>query len=355
MRFYLSQNMFCERELLLAEYGDMKAYAFKYSTGVAAVRVENNIGSFTILPFQGQQIWRADFCGRNLVMKTGFDEPIMTKEYLKTYGGFLLHCGINAFGVPGKGDNHTQHGELPNAEYDVAYIDCGSDKDGNYMAIGGEYEYKAAFTKNYVFRPECRLYESGTILNVRIELENRRSYPMEYMYLCHINFNPVDGAELIYTAPYDGEHIKIYKSDVNTELLGYISRLERNITMHHSVGSDGECYDPEICFAVKYSSDENGRAYTMQYTDNGADFVSHPVNFLPFGIRWISRTADEAAMGMVLPATAEHLGYTHAKESGQIKILKPKEKISFMIQAGYLPSESASNMKDRISEIMKRR
>jgi hypothetical protein len=62
----------------------MRAVAFKYSTGVCAVRVENNRGYYIILPFQGQQIWRAFFDGHDLVMKTKFSEPVPTMEYLQT-------------------------------------------------------------------------------------------------------------------------------------------------------------------------------------------------------------------------------------------------------------------------------
>ena len=45
----------------------------------------------------------------------------------------------------------------------------------------------------------------------------------------------------------------------------------------------------------------------MQYNDEGACYVSHPMDYLPYAIRWISRTGDEDSMGMVLPATCEHL------------------------------------------------
>ena len=63
MRFYLNKEYFTDREFLIAENANMKATAFKYSTGVEAIRVENKKGYFIILAFKGQQIWRAHFCG----------------------------------------------------------------------------------------------------------------------------------------------------------------------------------------------------------------------------------------------------------------------------------------------------
>jgi hypothetical protein len=38
-------------------------------------------------------------------------------------------------------------------------------------------------------------------------------------------------------------------------------------------------------------------------------------------VRWISRTPDQDALGMVLPATAEPEGYTVEKAKGNIAVL----------------------------------
>ena len=35
----------------------------------------NGLGSITVLPFQGQQIWDAEMLGRSLKMKSMFTEP----------------------------------------------------------------------------------------------------------------------------------------------------------------------------------------------------------------------------------------------------------------------------------------
>lgn len=318
MRIYLKKEFFSDREFVLVENGNMKATAFRYSTGVEALKVENSKGYFIILPFKGQQIWRLHFLGKDLHMKTMMEEPQQTKVYLETYGAFLLHCGINAFGVPREGDTHVQHGEAPSADYQMAYVECGE----NYIAVGGRLDYDKSFIKNYSFSPECRLYEDDTVLKLHMTLENRRQKPMEYMYLCHINFRPIDGAEIIDTSDYEEKH---------------------------RVGEgDQSCYDPEVCFSISYKSDADKRAYTLQYTDEGACYVSHPADVLPVGVRWISRTGNEDSMGMVLPATSEPNGYTYAKEHGQLKILGGNEKLEFDIETGYLEAERAKIIKEKI-------
>ncbi len=351
----LHKQMFTCTEFVLAEDKCFKVSAFKYSTGVEALKVENNIGYYIILPYQGQQIWRASFMGEDLVMKTTFSEPVSGKTYLETYGGFLLHCGINSFGVPEEG--YPQHGEIPNADYDTAYVKIDEDDKGKYVAVGGTFEFNKSFVKRYQFRPECKLYEGATLLKIDIELENMRNTAMEYMYLCHINFHPIDGAELVYTAKYDSEHIKVFKTDRKPQdadgikLYEYMENIEKDPKIHHKVGAEGQYYSPEMCLGIKYGCDANGRAHTMQYTDNGAFYVSHPTDVLPMGIRWISRTGIEDSMGMVLPATGEHLGYTYAKNNGQIKMLEPFGVLKYTLEAGYLPKDKADDMKAKIEKI----
>jgi hypothetical protein len=59
-------------------------------------------------------------------------------------------------------------------------------------------------------------------------------------------------------------------------------------------------------------------------------------------------------MGMVLPATAEHLGYANAKENGQLRVLGGNEKISFSIYAGYIDGSEAQKVKTKIADMMKK-
>ena len=64
MKINLSNFGFTDTPTLVAEAGEFKAVAFRYASGVAALKVSNSRGSFTILPWMGQMIWRCDFDGR---------------------------------------------------------------------------------------------------------------------------------------------------------------------------------------------------------------------------------------------------------------------------------------------------
>ena len=100
MKTYLREGFFTDKETTLVEAGEFKASLFTYSTGVKAVRISNAKGSATVLPFDGQAVWRCDFLGRELTMKSIYDEPQRCFLYGETYGFFVMHCGLTAMGNP---------------------------------------------------------------------------------------------------------------------------------------------------------------------------------------------------------------------------------------------------------------
>lgn len=350
MKINLQKAFFSETKKELLSFGAFKIDAFKYASGVEALKIANSKCSFVFTPFKGQQIWHFVVGGKELSMQTTVKEPTDKDVYLENYGGFLYHCGLISMGVPD--GNHPQHGEIPNAQYDSAYIACGEDEKGKYILLGGELLHDTAFVRRYVFAPEIKLYEHESLFKINVRIENKRAYEMEYMYLCHINFAPIDDAKIICSAKSDSQHIIPYNNGGSQELQDYMKRIVENPDVMTIVGQKGQCYDPEICCRVLYESDEQGRAYTMQYTDCGACFVSHPTDVLSNGVRWISRTNNEDAMGMVLPATAEHIGYEHAKATGQLKVLGPNEVLKFYMEAGFIEKEKADEYKDKIKKMI---
>ena len=357
MKLYLKPSFFTEKEFLLAEEGGLRAVAFRYSTGIEALRIENSRGYFVILPYQGQQLWDIHFDGRDLKMITGIREPRQTDRFLKTYGGFLYHCGIRSMGAPDA--EHPEHGDLPNCRYDAAWLEAGTDESGAWMEVGGAVEYRIAFTYECRFSPRCRLSAGKATVEVGAELENLRREPMEYAYLCHINFRPFDGGALYDTASRDPAEVTVHRvipedlsADAKKALGDYMDALEKDPSVMDKVGAAGQCYFPEICFTMRYKTDADGRGYTVQrLPEGGACYVCHPADQFPYGIRWISRTGTEASMGMILPATCEHLGYRYAKEHGQIRLLPPQGKRSYSLELGFLTEEEAAPVIEKIGRI----
>ena len=148
VRIDLHRSSFESRERRLLETGEFTVSAFRYDSGIEALRVCNARGEIIVLPFKGQQIWRAGFDGRDLTMRSMFDEPVDTQVYLETYGAFMIHCGLAGLGAPGPDDTHPLHGELPNAPFQKAWLVI--DEGEGTLVVGGSYRHTVAFSTNYL-------------------------------------------------------------------------------------------------------------------------------------------------------------------------------------------------------------
>jgi len=357
IRIHLSPAAFTEVEKPLAEFGPLQASIFRYDSGVPAVRLANEQGNLVLLPFQGQQIWSAEFGGRNLTMKSMFSEPRPTQNYLETYGGFMLHCGATAMGVPGKDDTHPLHGELPNAPYQSAWLLAGEDERGPYLALGGEYEHIVAFNAHYIARPEVRLYSPATLFSIEMTIENLRAQPMELMYMAHVNFRPVDYGRLVYSAPCKPGKVRP-RTDIPTHMKfpeGYAEFLQE-LVVHpelHNVLEPGLPFNPEVVLFLDYDADADGWAHSMQvHPDGSADYVAHRPGQLAKGVRWISRPGDQDALGIVLPSTAEPEGYHAEKAKGNVATLGAGEAVNFELVAGSLTADEVPAVEIAIQHIL---
>jgi hypothetical protein len=353
---HLAQQLFGERERVLVEHGSLTASAFRFDSGVCGLRLKNEQGELVLLPFQGQQIWSMQFCGRQQGMSSMFAQPNPTQTYLETYGGFLIHCGATAMGVPvpADGDTHPLHGELPNAPYQRAWLTTGEDERGVYLALSGEYEYIVAFSFHYVARPEVRLYSRSTCVPVSITIENRKRTGMDLMYLAHINFRPVDNGCLVYSANCTPEHVRVRKSiPSHIHPPAGFGEFLQELAEHperHNVLEPGLAFDPEVVFFIDYLADGQGWAHTMQvHPDGSADLISHRPEQLNHGVRWISRTPDQQALGMCLPATAEPEGYHAEKAKSNLRTLPGNSTVRFDMEVAYLAPDEARAMGQRIA------
>ena len=354
---HLYPTFFDAKERPLVEQGSLAASLFRFDSGVAALRLRNDQGELVLLPFQGQQIWSATFGGRNLTMKSMFDQPRPTQNYLETYGGFLLHCGATAMGVPTAEDNHPLHGELPNAPYQKAWLVLGQDERGAYIGLGGEYRHTVAFSHNYVAHPLVKLYAGERRCTISLTVTNLKRTPMEFMYLAHINFRPVDHGRLVYSAQATPDHVRIRKSIPSHVHPGpgyreFMQELEQHPEKHHVLAPE-LAFDPEIVFTIDYLADAEGWAHSMQvHPDGSADYVRHRPAQLDKGVRWICRTPDQDALGLVLPATAEPEGYSAEKAKGHLKTIPPGGSYTCEMEAGMLDAGEAGRMAAHIEQIV---
>lgn len=358
---HLQPSFFTENEkiLIATPPSPLTASTFLFESGVAGLRLKNELGQIVMLPYQGQQIWSAEFYGRNLTMKSMFAEPHPTRVFLETYGGFLIHCGVTAMGGPSKDDTHPLHGELPNAPFQAAQVVLGEDGRGQYIALRGQYQYTVAFNHNYLAEPTVKLYTGSALVSLTMTITNLKQSEMELMYLAHINYCPVDNGRLVYSAPLSAEHVRVRTSipahiHPKSGYVEFIEELKQHPEKHH-VLAPGLKFDPEVVFFIDYLVDEKGWAHTLQvHPDGSADYVRHRPAELDKGVRWICRTADQDALGMIEAATAEPEGYLAEKAKGNIKIIPPGGVWRCEIDMGALTAPEASQIESQIARIQQR-
>ncbi len=338
---------------LLGWSDDLSAETFRYASGVAALRVRNAVGELVWLPFHGQQIWDAAFHGRRLTMGSLFDAPVATETFTGNYGGFLLHCGAASMGNPGPEDRHPLHGELPNARYQEAWLRLGEDARGRWLELAGRREHIEAFALKYEARPSIRIYSGDARLGLRLEIRNLKSTPMPLMYLAHINFRPVDGATLEDAVPDTKAAIRLRTAlpdlfEPSPAHRRLVAELEADIAAHRRI-APGRPIDPELVMGLDARADAGGWAHALQaLPDGAADFVSWRPVELDHAVRWLTRTGDQEALGVALPATAEADGFAAEKAKGNVKSLGPGETFAAAVEFGALTPEEAAPLRERL-------
>jgi|GEM_PF-228929 len=356
----LSPSFFSERPKTLLEDGQFKALVLKYSTGVCGLQISNKDVQLVVLPYMGQQIWFAKFCGRDLTEKSIFDEPQATVKWGDNYGALLIHCGLTNMGNPEPGANYPLHGELPFAEYQEAYVSIGYDENGKFLAAGGTYQYRNSQEYNYRYKPELRLYENATVAEMHINIENCRTRnPLEYLYMCHINWMAVDGSRIVYSAPLDSDHIEVYETEMAGDspraeaMRDYCRKLMKNPELGDTLDEKTQCYDPEICTNIKYLSDAAGWAHAMQVMPEGdACYVGFRTAELPYALRWMCRTGDEDGCGIALPSTGNCLGSAYQRAHGLYNSIPPLSSGSLRFDFGYKNKVQTQEMEKHIGEIL---
>ncbi len=333
----LSEAAFTEKEKVFLQNEAFTAALFRYSTQVCAVRLSNSKISLVVLPFQGQQVWRFESPIGDLTMKSIFEEPENTTRFGLNYGAFLIHCGLTANGNPSAEDSHPLHGELPNCRYQEAWLSIGSDEDGGYLSLGGSYTYRNSLEYHYEFAPELRLRPDSALVDVRIQARNFRPKPMKYMYMAHINWLPVDGSRLVYSA--DPKATEVF-SDADPTIADHID-------------SSTQYYDPELCMYLHPTPDEQSCAHAMQvYPGGDAAYVAFRTTELPNAVRWFARTGSEDALAFAIPSTNNHLGFARNDAQGLIREIEAKSCLEMRYQFGYLTTDERRKVESKINHVL---
>jgi len=357
MEIVLKKESFVQREERFVEGKGVSAGLLRYSSGICGVKLINQFGFVTVLPFNGQMIWDAEFGGRSLKMRMPFSEPREAASFLDTYGCYLMHCGALRMGCPTPEDHHAQHGELPYANYDSASLIAGEDECGEYIGVTGVFEYNRAFGDHYKASPCVKIYAESTLIDITMRVENLSDTPMELMYLCHINNDAAAGGEIEQTLPWDAQHMELRYSlpqsvQADDSFAQFLGRIQNDAYITSHIGEQ-DIYDPEVVFFLHGpKTDPDGWAHFLYiHPDGSADYTSYRPAELDHCTRWIARSHGRSALGLAMPATADAEGYLAEKRKGNIKLIAPMGSFNTRFKAGYLNPQQVAQMKEKIHGI----
>lgn len=353
------------------EVDGMQASLFRYDSGVAAVRIENARGEIILTPFQGMQIWSAEFDGVNIGMDSLVKEPKLTQNYLGGYGALLVHCGATKMGCPGpKDEPYPLHGDLPYADYSLAQLLFGENSNGTYMAITGNLSDLRTRVEGNFYNafPMAKLYWDSSMIDMSMKITNPNPNPMDLMYLAHINLANIPGSELVYSAPCTPEDVRVrvadpgQSSNLSPEFIAFRQSIIDNPALQDKM-PEGFPFDPEVVSFFKYLADPEGWAHSMSVLPDGnALYVQHnPVQF-PIGVRWIRTVEDPSLCNPVfpvrrslgyLPSTSGVEGYAVEKERGTVRSITSHGEMIFNYRFGLLVPDEVATMRQTIDDVLR--
>ncbi len=352
----LERGFFGEAERVILRVGALTASLFRYHTGVEAIRIANPRGHVVVLPYMGQMVWSAAFDGVDLAMGSMFDAPRPARTIVETYGCLAYHAGLLRNGVPGAGDTHPLHGEMPCMPMDKAGLEHGSDSAGAWIAVTGERDYAMGFGAHYRATPRVVLRADAATFDIVMNVENLSAAPMDLMYIAHVNFAFAEGARVVQPVPFDPAHVV-----TRTAVPGHVTPTEDYRAFLTELAADPARmevldeparYDPEQVFYIKgLEPGADGLAHFMLVRREGDGFtICYDPVAMPHTIRWILANSDQRVAAFAMPGTCEPEGYTAEKRKGHVRTLDGEASETFTTRLGYVDAAAATALAKTIAQ-----
>ena len=328
-KLYLYPYFFTSTEQKLYQDASATITTFLYESGVEAVRITIGKGQFIWLPFLGQQLFDWKVNGKSQKFTGFMDEPSYNKSFLENYGAFLIHCGITAMGNPKIKDSHIQHGELPIAVFDDAWIECNAHDDQHPISLHGTYHWKIPFKGEYIFSVSLAIALDGLSVLSDITIKNCSHTPLEYMYLCHINFDFLHAKSIEYGQyPFNNSRLRIIGDDV------YKQDPSKLLTLH-----DEMVFDPEVVAVLHHEDSTSLFTSKLIRSDGSMCWVTQDTKNLNHTVLWMTHNQDRGACGFALPSTAGPEGKNAESNMKNVRTLCYNEEVTLHFSFGIVVSE----------------
>lgn len=334
---------------LLVDGQGFRLESFVFPSGVEALTIETATLALVVLPFTGQQVWRARAFDRELTMRSTFDEPVVTDRYLENNGAYFIHCGGSAMGNPGPGDEHPLHGELPNARLTSCELEL--DPAAGTVRLTGRMTHRVSFGAYFGAELSLLVHRDSAVLESTARLTNLSAEPRPLMYLAHINMRPAPGGAIEEDLEPTGRIVT--RSDVTCTIAGVPRTFSAAdvdagaVTMSELLGH-GVRVEPEIVQTVPSRVVDGWKTVRQRHPDGAVDVVTFTGDDLTHTLRWMRRSADDDACGFALPATAEADGFLAETAKGHVRWYGPGDSLVATIRHGAeRPGEPAGHPDER--------
>jgi hypothetical protein len=226
------------------------------------------------------------------------------------------------------------------------------------MAVTGEYDHDVAFSAHYRATPQVRIRKDSSLIDISMHIANRSRYPMPLMYMCHINYRPVDYGRIVQSLPWDADHMILRTSipehvTLSESFLDFMKRVEEDPSLTGHLNPQDE-YRPELAlFMQRPFVDSQGLCHFMQiHPDGGADYVGFNPEYLDRPTRWIMRTGEQEALGIALPSTCDPEGYSAEKAKGNVKEIAGNSSVTMEVRTGVLDRSETEAMESHVSSMI---
>ena len=350
LEIILYPELFDERRRDVLRTGEWIVTAWRYSTGIAALRISNSRGYIEALPFMGQILWDAVFDGQSLRMDNMFDMPVPARQIVETYGCFAFHSGLLAAGCPSPEDDHPLHGEFPCAPMRSASLVTRHEPCGvTAVTLSSEYEYRIGFGHHYFARPTVTLRAGSAMFDIGLEVTNLSKYQsMPLQYICHMNYAFIPEARMSQSLP-DGafqlrRSVPNHVTPTHQWLRINEDILAGKIDADSLVGA--EAFDPEIVyFADDLPQYGKTAEFRMQARAHHNFVTRFRTDQFPVATRWILHNADQRVAAYVLPGTSRPEGRLAAEAAGTLIHLDADASRTFSVTTGLLAQGEAVDRK----------
>lgn len=326
----------------ISQLGALKMYEFTdgVSRGLRAVDIKSPCGlDMTVLLDRAMDISYLSYKSIPIGWRSATREtsPVYYEsrglEWLRTfYGGLLTTCGLTYMGAPSvdSGEELGLHGRISNISAERVWADGKWEDDRYVMWVSGKVREAKVFGDKLELERKITTWMDEPRIVIEDTVENIGSTESPLMILYHINIGyPV----LDSTSRLLSSKSKVTPRD---------EEAEKGLSRYASFSEPVRGFKEQVYFHdIEADSDGNANIALVNEEFNNGEGIGIWIRYikdtLPHLIQWKQVGEGEYVCG-IEPANSLVRGRKIEREKGNLRFIKPGEKVNFRIEINVLTS-----------------